>query len=270
MRMTTENILKIRDKIRKKKKLPHVQKPVTVNGRKLRTLSADIEILNGMWDNVRVGNEPGSTFGCGGVYRLACYISAASKRGSRAKPATRKAQSACGLPGEGNRGRCLCIARKEGIQMSEKEIEVYGKQVDEIKIRPYEHHAKYYETDQMGIIHHSNYIKWMEEARMDLMDQIGLSYKEMEAMEIISPVLSVSCEYHSMVHFDDVVVIEPRITKYNGIKMEVEYRMTDKVTGELRTTGTSSHCFLNRSGRPISLKRSYPEIDTKFFEYTDI
>ena len=154
--------------------------------------------------------------------------------------------------------------------MSEKEIEVYGKQVDEIKIRPYEHHAKYYEADQMGIIHHSNYIKWMEEARMDLMDQIGLSYKEMEAMEIISPVLSVSCEYHSMVHFDDVVVIEPRITKYNGIKMEVEYRMTDKVTGELRTTGTSSHCFLNRSGRPISLKRSYPEIDTKFFEYTDI
>ena len=65
-------------------------------------------------------------------------------------------------------------------------------------------------------------------------------------------------------------VIEPRITKYNGIKMEVEYRMTDKATGELRTTGTSSHCFLNRSGRPISLKRSYPEIDTKFFEYTDI
>lgn len=223
--------MKIRDKIRKKKKLPHVQKPVTVNGRKLRTLSADIEILNGMWDNVRVGN---------------------------------------GLTGDGNSRHCLCIVRKEGIQMSEKEIEVYGKQVDEIKIRPYEHHAKYYETDQMGIIHHSNYIKWMEEARMDLMEQIGLSYKEMEAMEIISPVLSVSCEYHSMVHFDDVVVIEPRITKYNGIKMEVEYRMTDKATGELRTTGTSSHCFLNRSGRPISLKRSYPEIDTKFFEYTDI
>ena len=143
--------------------------------------------------------------------------------------------------------------------MSDKEIEIYNENADEIKIRPYEHHAKYYETDQMGIIHHSNYIKWMEEARMDLMDQI----------EIISPVLSVSCEYHSMVHFDDTVVIETKITRYNGIKMDVEYRMTDKETGELRTTGKSSHCFLNRSGRPISLKRSYPEIDTKFFEYTD-
>ena len=64
--------------------------------------------------------------------------------------------------------------------MSDKEIEIYNENADEIKIRPYEHHAKYYETDQMGIIHHSNYIKWMEEARMDLMDQIGLSYKQME------------------------------------------------------------------------------------------
>ena len=155
------------------------------------------------------------------------------------------------------------------IYMSDKEIEIYNENADEIKNRPYEHHAKYYETDQMGIIHHSNYIKWMEEARMDLMDQIGLSYKQMEEMEIISPVLSVSCEYHSMVHFDDTVVIETKITRYNGIKMDVEYRMTVKETGELRTTGKSSHCFLNRSGRPISLKRSYPEIDTKFFEYTD-
>lgn len=51
--------MKIRDKIRKKNKLPHAQKPVVANGRKLRTLSADIEILNRMWDNVRVGNEPG-------------------------------------------------------------------------------------------------------------------------------------------------------------------------------------------------------------------
>ena len=143
--------------------------------------------------------------------------------------------------------------------MAGKEIRIYGEDESAIKIRPYEHHAKYYETDQMGIIHHSNYIKWMEEARMDLMEQ----------MEIISPVLSVSCEYHSMVHFDDTVVIETKITKYNGIKMDVEYQMTDKETGELRTTAKSSHCFLNRSGRPISLKRSYPEIDTKFFEYTD-
>ena len=98
--------------------------------------------------------------------------------------------------------------------MSDKEIEIYNENADEIKIRPYEHHAKYYETDQMGIIHHSNYIKWMEEARMDLMDQIGLSYKQMEEMEIISPVLSVSCEYHSMVHFDDTIASQSSMNTF--------------------------------------------------------
>ena len=147
--------------------------------------------------------------------------------------------------------------------MATNEIAVAGQAAD-IKIRPYEHHAKYYETDQMGIIHHSNYVKWMEEARLDLMEQIGLNYKQMEEMEIISPVLSISVDYRSMVHFDDVVVITPKLIKYNGVKMELEYTITDKETGELRTTAYSSHCFLNRSGKPISLKRSYPEIDTTF------
>lgn len=153
--------------------------------------------------------------------------------------------------------------------MAEKEIELYGIHVDALKIRPYERRAHYHETDQMGIIHHSNYIKWMEEARIDLMEQIGLSYRQTEEMEIISPVLSVACEYHSMVHFDDVVAIETRITSYNGVKLALEYRMTDKATGELRATAKSEHCFLTRAGRPISLKRSYPELDTKFFEFTD-
>lgn len=152
--------------------------------------------------------------------------------------------------------------------MARQDIIVPGPEAD-VKILPYEHHAKYYETDQMGIIHHSNYVKWMEEARIDLMDQIGLNYRQMEEMEIISPVLSISVEYHSMVHFDDTVVIQTKLVKYNGIKMEVEYIMTDKETGELRTTARSSHCFLNRAGKPISLKRSYPELDTKFFEAKD-
>ena len=152
--------------------------------------------------------------------------------------------------------------------MARQEIEV-ARPAEAITIRPYEHHAKYYETDQMGIIHHSNYVKWMEEARLDLMDQLGMNYRQMEEMEIISPVLSIEVEYKSMVHFDDTVVIQTKVAKYNGIKMDVEYIMTDKETGELRTVAKSSHCFLNRSGKPISLKKSYPELDTKFFEMRD-
>ena len=149
--------------------------------------------------------------------------------------------------------------------MAKHEIQV-NTQADPMHITPYERRAQYHETDQMGIIHHSNYVKWMEEARINLMDQIGLSYKQMEEMEIISPVLSIEVNYRSMVYFDDIVVIEPRLVKYDGIRMEIEYNMYDKKTCEIRCTAKSSHGFLNRSGKPISLKRSYPEIDTKFFE----
>lgn len=150
--------------------------------------------------------------------------------------------------------------------MAKQELSVNHK-AEKLELHPYEHHTKYYETDQMGIIHHTNYVKWMEEARMDLMDQIGLGYKQMEALEIISPVLSINVDFRSMVHFDDTVIIETKITKYDGIRMELEYVMLDKATGEVRATAKSSHCFLNRTGAHISLKRIYPELDTKFFEF---
>ena len=58
-----------------------------------------------------------------------------------------------------------------------------------MKLKAYEHQTQYYETDQMGVIHHSNYIRWFEEARIDLMRQMGIGYEEMEAQGIISPVL---------------------------------------------------------------------------------
>lgn len=145
------------------------------------------------------------------------------------------------------------------------EIQLQGAP-ESIKIVPYEHHTKYHETDQQGIIHHSNYINWMEDARMNLMEQIGLSYKQMETMEINSPVVSLSIEYRSDVKFDDTVVIDTKLLSYDGYHMEVAYRMYDKETGEDRAIAKSKHCFVNKSGMQISLKRKYPELDTKFFE----
>ena len=146
------------------------------------------------------------------------------------------------------------------------EIQVQGVP-ENIKIVPYEHHTKYHETDQQGIIHHSNYVKWMEDARMNLMEQLGLGYKQMETMWLMSPVLSMSIEFRSVVKFDDTVVIDTQLIAYDGYKMEIAYRIYDKKTGEDRAIAKSKHCFVNKSGMPISLKRVYPELDTKFFEF---
>ena len=134
------------------------------------------------------------------------------------------------------------------------------------EVHPYEHRTRYYETDQMGVIHQTNYMKWLEDARMDIMEQMGLGYKQREQMQIICPLLSESINYITMVRFDETVVIETKVVKYDGRQMNLEYTIYDKETQEVRATASSSHCFMNRSGRAISLKRIYPELNTTFFE----
>ena len=131
----------------------------------------------------------------------------------------------------------------------------------------YERRAQYYETDQMGIIHHSNYIRWFEEARLHFMDEIGLSYAKIEEMGILIPVLSVDCQYKTMVHYNDIVDIYTRIIKFNGVKMTIAYRVVDHVTGEIRCTGETSHAFLNREYRLVRLKRDYPDLYELFISH---
>ena len=131
-----------------------------------------------------------------------------------------------------------------------------------MNINPYQHHAKYYETDQMGIIHHSNYIRWFEEARIDFMNQIGLTYKTMEE-GIISPVLEINCKYLKMMYFDDIATIKLKISSYTGVRFTFEYEIYNQ-DKQLCTIGSSSHCFMNRKNRPISLKKLKPEFDELF------
>ena len=130
-----------------------------------------------------------------------------------------------------------------------------------MKIKSYERKAHYYETDQMGMIHHANYVHWLEEARIDYLEQVGMGYKSMEEAGVYSPVLSISCRYKHMVHFDDVIRVQMRLAEYNGIKYKISYRITDVKTGQVRALAETEHCFLTAQGRPMNLKKSHPEFD---------
>ena len=129
----------------------------------------------------------------------------------------------------------------------------------------YTHKVQYYETDQMGIVHHSNYIRWFEEARSDVLEKAGMGYDVMEAEGVISPVLEAHAVYRSMTRYGERVKIRMRIKAYNGIKLSIAYEVTDAATGELGCTGETAHCFLDRDGKPLSLKRKKPEMH-KIFE----
>ena len=130
----------------------------------------------------------------------------------------------------------------------------------------YVHKVQYYETDRMGITHHSNYIRWMEEARVDFLNKRGCGYSEVEKMGFVSPVLGIECNYKKTTTFEDEVEIEIKLAEYNSVKMVYEYTMKNKANGEVVFTGKSSHCFLNKEGRPINLKKVVPEMDERLYK----
>lgn len=137
------------------------------------------------------------------------------------------------------------------------------------KLPIYEHVVQYYETDQMAVVHHSNYIRWFEEARVYIFDRIGLGYREMEENGIVSPVTSVTAEFKTMTKFYDTVNIEVKFVKFTGVRLYIEYIISDKTTGEVRCTGRSEHCFIGNDGKIISIKRSNPDIYEKMQQYIE-
>lgn len=134
-------------------------------------------------------------------------------------------------------------------------------------MRAYVHKVHYYETDRMGITHHSNYIRWMEEARVDFLDQTEWGFDRMEKEGIVSPVIHVDCDFKKTTTFQDVIEIVAHIEEYNGVKMKISYEMTCE--GELVAIGHSGHCFLDQAGRPIRMKKNFPELDQMFRELTE-
>ena len=131
-------------------------------------------------------------------------------------------------------------------------------------LTPYIHRIQYYETDQMAIVHHSNYIRWFEEARVDWFEQMGLPFAQIEAMGIQIPVVSCAARYHVSARFGDTVEIFLACRTYNGVRLAVSYEVRSKTTGALLATGESEHCFLNPAGKVLNLARKFPRVDEIF------
>ena len=123
----------------------------------------------------------------------------------------------------------------------------------------YRHSVHYYETDKMGITHHSNYIRWMEEARVDWLAKIGWDYARLEEMGIVSPVMEVNCRYLKSTTFSDVVLVELWVSELRMAKMKVRYRMK-KEDGTIVAEAESQHAFLSQKGMPLRLQKEYPEL----------
>ncbi|MCQ2417019.1 MAG: acyl-CoA thioesterase [Oscillospiraceae bacterium] len=131
-------------------------------------------------------------------------------------------------------------------------------------VQPYTRRVFFYETDKMQIMHHSNYIRIFEESRVDFLRQIGLPFGVIEDAGYMMPVLSVNCVYKSPLRFDESFAVYPTVTFFNGIRLEMAYKVISVETGRLCVEGTSSHCFTDENLKPVSVKRKNPEIYEAF------
>ena len=122
----------------------------------------------------------------------------------------------------------------------------------------YQRKANYYETDMMGIVHHSNHIRYFEEARLAYMKTFDCDAKQMARDGITIPNVDAYARYYKPVLFDEVISIEVSLTGFNGTKMEYTYTAR-KQNGELAASGHTMHCFVRSDFKPISLRKAYPD-----------
>lgn len=128
----------------------------------------------------------------------------------------------------------------------------------------YERKINYYETDKMQVVHHSNYIRFLEEARCAQLENIGLPYGSLEEQGIMIPVLGVNCNYKYHVTYGDTLIINVSIVEFTGVRMTVKYVLTNKATGSLVMTAETKHCFTDTSLKPINTKKHFPAVYEKF------
>lgn len=121
--------------------------------------------------------------------------------------------------------------------------------------------VRYYETDRMGIVHHSNYLRYFELVRTQFMEEIGLNYPQLEAAGLMSPVVTASCAYKKPCTYGDTITLTCQIAELTKARTRFVYEVWNG--DDLLVTGETSHTFVDQHFRVVPTGRKYPEIQAK-------
>ncbi|MCT1526897.1 MULTISPECIES: acyl-CoA thioesterase [Sphingobacterium] len=116
--------------------------------------------------------------------------------------------------------------------------------------------VRYAETDNMGYVYYGNYAAYYEVARTEMLRSTGISYKELEDMGVMLPVIELHCQYIKAAKYDDLITINIYIREKPGIRIKFEYELFNE-EGELLNTGSTQLVFVdmerNRPCRPPAI-----------------
>jgi acyl-CoA thioester hydrolase len=129
-----------------------------------------------------------------------------------------------------------------------------------VKIR-----AIYADTDAMGIVYHTNYIRWFEVGRTELFRDMGILYTEVEAAGFNLPLTQVYCHYLLPTHYDDLVIVDTEIAYLKRASMKFAYLIWDEKRGKLLTEGYTVHACTDRAGKIIRIPAAIADKSRSFY-----
>jgi acyl-CoA thioester hydrolase len=113
--------------------------------------------------------------------------------------------------------------------------------------------VRYAETDQMGVVYHSNYFVWFEVGRTDLLRHSGWSYRELEAEGIGLPVIEAHCRYDRPARYDDELEVRAAARLLSPLRLEFTYELVRLTDQAVLANGRTVHVSVGRDGRPCRL-----------------
>lgn len=136
--------------------------------------------------------------------------------------------------------------------------------------------VRYQETDQMGVVYHSNYIGWFEIGRTEMIRQLGFDYRAIEQEGILLPVIDANLQFKLPAHYDDQITVFTRVTSFSPLRLGYAYEIrrllpaendtdevmedSDLLPGELLVTGSTSHVWVAKDWKPVRLDKKLPNL----------
>ena len=120
--------------------------------------------------------------------------------------------------------------------------------------------VRYSETDMMGIVHHSRYYPWFEQARTDFIKTTGITYSEMEKMGIMLPLTETNCKYLYGLTYEDEIIVTCTIERLTVARVDFVYEVFKLPEMKKMSEGRTKHGFIDSEFRPVNLKKNYPQL----------
>ena len=126
--------------------------------------------------------------------------------------------------------------------------------------------VRYAETDQMGIVHHSNYPIWFEAGRTDFIKKMGMPYSKIEAAGIMLPLIELRCIYKGAARYEDEIIVKTSVREATLTRITFHYEVYVNNEKNIITSGETMHVWTNKDLKPVNIKKISPEIHQLILE----